>query len=56
MLQRGLNEQRLVLSEGKRELIEIDLDQISPLASSQTDLSKRLPPPWSVFSFFLCDP
>lgn len=56
MLQRGLNEQRLVLSEGKRELIEIDLDQISPFASSQTDLSKRLPPAWSVFSFFLCDP
>ena len=28
MLQRGLNEQRLVLSEGRRELIKIDLDQI----------------------------
>lgn len=52
MLQRGLNEQRLVFSEGKRELIEIDLDQISPLASSKTDLSKRLTPAWSVFSFF----
>ena len=30
MLQRGLNEQRLVLSEGRRELIKIDLDQILP--------------------------
>ena len=52
MLQRGLNEQRLVLSEGKRGLIKIDLDQISPLASSKTDLSKTLSPAWSVFSFF----
>ena len=30
MLQRGLDEQRLVLSEGRRELIKIDLDQILP--------------------------
>ena len=52
MLQRGLNEQRLVFSEGKRELIKIDLDQILPMASSKTDLSKRISPAWSVFSFF----
>ena len=52
MLQRGLNEQRLVFSEGKRELIKIDLDQILPTASSKTDLSKRISPAWSVFSFF----
>ena len=30
MLQRGLDEQRLVLSEGRRKLIKIDLDQILP--------------------------